>query len=254
VALVTGAGKGIGRGIARRFAEEGAVVVIAELDEAAGQATAQELQAAGGQVMFRKTDVSNRDDYVAAVQETAQQHGRLDVLINNAVGLTPNVVIEEKTDEHLQHVLGVGLWAAWWSMRAAMPIMRDQGGGSIINFYSLDEASGAWLHVDYNITKAAVLALTRSAASEWGRYGIRSNILAPVAQGTVWFELIEAMPELEQMAAAGNPLGRVGDPYEDIAPAALFLASDDSRYVNGQVLHADGGQHLPRYNSKPPNV
>ena len=254
VALITGAGKGIGRGMATRFAEEGATVVIVELDAAAGEETAARLRDAGGQASFVAADVSKRDEIVGAVQGAAEEHGRLDILINNAVGLTPNVLLEEKTDEHLTHVLGVGLWATWWSMRAAFPIMRDQGDGRIINFYSLDASAGAWLHADYNITKSAVLALTRSAAAEWGRYGIRTNALAPAAKGTVWYELVEAMPELEQAAAWMNPLGRIGDPYEDIAPAALFLASDDSRYVNGQVLNADGGQHLPRYNSKPQDL
>jgi 3-oxoacyl-[acyl-carrier protein] reductase len=131
--------------------------------------------------------------------------------------------------------------------------MRDQGDGRIVNFYSIDTAAGAWLHSDYNITKAAILALTRSAAVEWGRYGIRVNAIAPIGKGTVWDELIKT-PGLEAAAEAMNPLGRVGDPYDDVAPAVVFLASDDSRYVNGQLLNADRGQHVPRYLSKPPNL
>ncbi len=254
VALITGGGKGIGRGIAQRFAEEGATVVIVELDAAAGEAAVAELVDAGYSASFVQADVGRRDDVYAAVEQAAEEHGQLDVLVNNAVGLTPNVVLEEKTDDHLRHALGVGLWAAWWSMHAAFPIMREQGDGRIINFHSIDADSGAWLHADYNVTKLAVLGLTRSAAAEWGRYGIRANVLSPSAKGTTYYELIEAMPELEAIASGMNPLGRVGDPYEDIAPAAVFLASDESRYVTGHVLRADGGQHLPRYNSKPPTA
>lgn len=253
IALITGAGKGLGKGIARRFVDEGAAVIIAEIDEAAGKATEAELRSKGASATFVRADMSVRDDVFDLVHRIIKEHGRLDVLVNNASGLSPNVVLEEKTDEMLSRVLGIGLWGTWWSMRAAFPSMRAQRDGRIINFYSIDTAAGAWLHSDYNINKAGILALTQSAAVEWGRYGIRTNAIAPVGKGTVWDELIKT-PGVAQAAAAMNPLGRVGDPYEDIAPAVVFLASDASRYVNGQLLNADGGQHIPRYLSKPANL
>ncbi|MCW3001037.1 MAG: Short-chain dehydrogenase [Conexibacter sp.] len=251
VALVTGGGKGIGRGIARRYAEEGAQILIAEIDEAAGAQTAAEI---GHAATFVPTDVGNRDQVRAAVQAAVDAHGRLDVLVNNAIALSPNIKLEEKTDEMLDGVLRTGLWATWWSMHAAFPTMREQGGGQIINFHSIDAQAGAWLHADYNLTKDAIQALTKSVAVEWARFGIRANLIAPAAAGTVFEELKQAIPGFEDMAAAMNPTGRVGDPYEDIAPVAVFLATDESRYVTGETINVDGGQHIPRYNSRPQDL
>ena len=254
VALVTGAGKGIGRGIARRYGREGATVILAEIDEQAGRTTAEEIVGLGAQATFVATDVGDRSQMEAAVRRAVDDHGRLDILVNNAIALSPNVVLEEKTDEMLDRVLHTGLWATWWSMRAAMSTMRAQGGGRIINFYSIDAEAAAWLHADYNVTKDAIRGLTRSAAAEWGRYGILVNLIAPAAAGTVFEELSNAIPGFAEMAAAMNPLGRIGDPEEDIAPVAVFLASDDARYVTGETIHVDGGIHLPRYNSKPQDL
>ena len=254
VALVTGGGKGIGRGICRRFAAEGAKVLVAEIDEPAGKEVASDLAALGGEGEFLPTDVGDKAQITAAVAAAVDRWGRLDVLVNNAIALSPNVILEDKSDEMLDGMLHTGLWATWWSMRAAFPVMRDQGGGRIINFYSIDAETGAWLHADYNLTKDAIRGLTRSAAAEWGRFAITVNAIAPAAQGTVFAELAEMIPGFAEGAAAMNPMGRVGDPEDDIAPVALFLASDDARYVTGETIHVDGGQHLPRYNSKPPDV
>lgn len=254
VALVTGAGKGIGRGVARRFAREGAHVLVADIDEEAGEATARSLGQLGGDGVFVPTDVTRKEQVQAAVARAAEHYGRLDVLVNNAIALSPNILLEQKTDEMLDGVLHSGLWATWWSMRAAFPIMRDQNAGRIINFYSIDAEAGAWLHGDYNATKDAIRGLTRSAAAEWARFNILVNAVAPAAAGTVFEELSRAMPGFAETAAAMNPLGRVGDPEEDVAPVLVFLASDDARYVTGETIHVDGGQHLPRYHSRPPDL
>jgi len=254
VAVITGAGNGIGRGIARKFAAEGAAVVVAELDDAAGKQVAHDIEQAGGQALFLHTDVGDKGQVETTVEGAVASFGRLDVLVNNAITLSPNVPLEDKTDEGLANQLHTGLWAAWWSMRAALPHFRKQGGGRVINFYSIDAEAAAWLHVDYNITKEAIRGLTRSAAVEWGRYNVLVNAIAPAARGTVFEQLSRDIPSFAEMSAAQNPLGRVGDPYEDIAPVAVFLASEDSRYVTGEVIHVDGGQHLPRYNSKPPSL
>ena len=212
---------------------------------------AAELEALGAQSLFIRTDVSNKAEVETAVAATIKRFGRLDILVNNASKLSPNVLLEQKTDEMLKETLGVGTWATWWFMQLAMPIMRDQGGGRIINFLSVDAEAGAWLHADYNMMKGAIEALTRSAAMEWGRFKILVNAIAPVAAGTVYDELTRSIPGFEQMAAAMNPLGRVGDPEEDIAPVAVFLGSEACRYVTGEVIHVDGGMHVPRYHSKP---
>jgi NAD(P)-dependent dehydrogenase (short-subunit alcohol dehydrogenase family) len=251
VALVTGAGAGIGRGIARRYAREGAAVVVVEIDAANGARVAGEIESLGARSLFVRTDVSKKSEVESAVAAAMRQFGRLDVLVNNASKLSPNVLLEQKSDEMLQATLGVGAWATWWFMQLAMPIMREQGGGRIVNFLSVDAEAGAWLHADYNMTKGAIEALTRSAAVEWGRFQILVNAIAPIAAGTVYQELLRAVPGFEQMACAMNPLGRVGDPEEDIAPVAVFLGSDACRYVTGEVIHVDGGLHVPRYHSKP---
>jgi NAD(P)-dependent dehydrogenase (short-subunit alcohol dehydrogenase family) len=254
VAVITGAGKGIGRGIARRFAEEGAAVVAADIDDAAGKQVAEEIEKSGGRALFVHTDVAVKADVEAVVEAAVTGFGSLDILVNNAIALSPNVPLEEKSDDDLDGLLRTGLWATWWAMRAALSHFRERGGGRIINFYSIDAEAAAWLHVDYNATKEAIRGLTRSAAAEWGRYNVGVNAIAPAAKGSVFEQLAEAIPGFAEMSAAQNPLGRVGDPESDIAPVAVFLASDDSRYVTGEVIHVDGGQHLPRYNSRPPGV
>jgi NAD(P)-dependent dehydrogenase (short-subunit alcohol dehydrogenase family) len=254
VALVTGGGKGIGRGVARRFVRDGAIVVVAEIDRSAGEAIVDELVEQGGKATFVHTDVSKKADVLAAVSRTIEEHQRLDILVNNAITLSPNVKLEEKTDEMLEGLLRVGLWATWWAMQAALVPMRAQGGGRIINFYSIDAESGAWLHADYNATKEAVRALTRSAAVEWARFNIQVNAIAPGAASTIFEQMCVDIPGFRERAAAMNPSGRVGDPEHDIAPVVAFLASDDARYVTGETIHVDGGQHLPRYDTKPPDV
>jgi NAD(P)-dependent dehydrogenase (short-subunit alcohol dehydrogenase family) len=253
VALITGAAHGIGHGIARRFLREGAEVVIADIDDVAGPAAA-EAMAALGTCLFIATDVSRREQVVNAVALARSEFGRLDVLVNDAIALSPYVPLEQKTDEMLARVLGVGLWGTWWAMQAAFPVMRDLGGGRIINFNSVDADAGAWLRGDYNVTKAAIGGLTRSAAAEWARFGIRVNEIAPVAKGTVYEQLVAADPQLDAMLAKTIPVGYCGDPEDDIAPAAVFLASDDSRYITGETLHVDGGMHLARYQSQPPDL
>jgi len=254
VALISGAGAGIGLGIARRFVREGAAVLIAEIDEVHGAKAAEDLLKLGGRALFIRTDVSLRPDVQAAVSLAQREFGGLDVLVNNASRLSPNVPLDKKTDAMLEHTLRTGLWATWWMMQAAVPLMRARGGGRIINFHSIDDEAGAWLHADYNLTKAAIQSLTRSAAVEWGRYNILVNAIAPAAAGTVFVEMCKSIPGFAAAAAAANPLGRVGDPEQDIAPVAVFLASEASRYVTGETIHVDGGQHIPRYNSKPADL
>jgi NAD(P)-dependent dehydrogenase (short-subunit alcohol dehydrogenase family) len=252
--LVTGAGDGLGKGIARRFAREGASVLVAEINVEAGERTVQEIKDAGGTAIFVETDVSSKEAVEASVAVIKSQFGGLDVLVNNAATLSPNILLEHKTDDMLEKVLRTGLWSTWWFMQAAMPLMREQGGGRIINFYSIDAESAAWLHADYNLTKAAIKSLTQSAAVEWGRFNIQVNAIAPTGAGTVFAQLSQDMPGFADMAAGMNPSGRVGDPEEDIAPVVLFLASDWARYVTGETIHVDGGLHLPRYASKPQNL
>jgi NAD(P)-dependent dehydrogenase (short-subunit alcohol dehydrogenase family) len=254
VCLITGAGGGIGRGVARRFAREGAAVVIAELDTTTGAAVAAECEELGARALFLQTDVTKKSSIEAAIQGTVERLGGLDVLVNNAFVPTPNVLLEDKTDAMLDSTLNSCVWATWWAMKAAQPHMRARGGGSIVNFYSIDVELGAWLHADYNTAKAAILGLTRSGAAEWGRFNIRVNAIAPTAMGATFHKLCAENPGFAEKSAAMRPLGRCGEPEDDIGPVVVFLASEMSRYVTGEALHVDGGLHLPGYNSRPAGV
>lgn len=246
VALVAGGAVGVGRGIARRFAREGATVVIADVNDIDGPRTAEGLESLGGRGVFIPTDVRDRQAVFAAVDTCCETFRTVHVLVNSAIALTPEVPLEEKTDDMLDRSLGLGLRPVWWAMKAAFPHMQAQGGGSIINFHSLDGMVGRWLRADYNVTKEAIRGLSRSAASEWGRYGIRVNVISPAAMGS----------DQQQRVATSSattgwrhdfPLGRIGDPEDDIGGAALFLASEDSQYVTGATLPVDGGKHMWRY-------
>jgi NAD(P)-dependent dehydrogenase (short-subunit alcohol dehydrogenase family) len=254
VALITGGGGGIGRGVARRFAREGATVVIAELDSSTGPAVAAECEALGARALYVPTDVTDKASLNGAIAAAVENYGGLDILINNAFVPSPNVLLEDKTDEMLERTLKSTVFATWWAMRAALPHMRKRGGGKIVNFYSIDVEMGAWLHSDYNTAKGGILGLTRSAAAEWGRFNITVNAIAPTAMGATFHKLCAENPGFAEKAAAMRPLGRCGDPEDDIGPAVVFLSCEMSRYITGEAIHVDGGLHLPGYNSRPAHV
>ena len=251
VALVTGAGQGIGRGIARRFVREGASVVIAEISEEHGSKVQTELAQLGGCGRFVRTDVGRKADVLAAIAATVEDFGRLDILVNNAVKLPTPVLMAQKTDAMLEEQIRIGIWGTWWAMQASMPIMRQQGGGRIINFTSMDAETGAWLHADYSVVKAGIVGMTRSAAIDWARFNINVNAVAPIAASAAFEQMCKDRPGLREHANAAVPLGRMGDPEEDIAPAVVFLASDGARFITGATIPVDGGLNLPRGNSTP---
>jgi NAD(P)-dependent dehydrogenase (short-subunit alcohol dehydrogenase family) len=239
VALITGAGAGIGAGIARRFADEGAQVVVAEFDEASGRAVADEV---GG--LFVATNVADRGQIEAAVATALAECGSLDVLVNNAWGGGGLARVEQKTDEELAHGVAVGYYAPFWAMRAAFPHMKERGWGRVVNMCSLNGVNAHVGSLEYNAAKEALRALTRTAAREWAPTGVTVNALCPAAKSQAFFRAIAEYPGLEAMADAANPMGRMGDPYEDIAPVVVFLASEGSRYLTGNTLFADGGGHI----------
>ena len=254
VALITGAGGGIGRGVAHSFAREGAAVVIAEINEETGAQVAREIEELGGRALFVRTDVMQKASVTGAIEAAVAHFGGLDILVNNAFVPTPNVRLEDKTDEMLEQTLTSTIKASWWAMQASLPHMRARGGGKIVNFYSIDVEIGAWLHADYNTANGDIVGLTRSAAAEWGRFNITVNAVAPTAMGATFHKLAAENPGFAERSAAMRPLGRCGDPELDIGPVVVFLASDMSRYVTGEMLHVDGGLHLPGYNSRPADV
>lgn len=254
VAIVTGGGQGIGRGIVRRFACEGAALVIAEMSDEHGRAAMEEVVGQGGRAVYIKTDVSSKPDVLDAVDTAVREFGAIDILVNNAGTAPVQTTLEHKTDAMLEHTLAVGVWGAWWAMQAALPHMRKQGSGRIINFVSVDRTTGAWLHSDYCIAKSGVEGLTRAAAIDWARYNILVNAVAPIAASAAMQKILATRPEFEAQASASVPLGRLGSPEEDIAPAVLFLASDMGRYVTGVTLPVDGGFYLQPAPTRPADL
>ncbi|HZR81915.1 MAG TPA: SDR family oxidoreductase [Candidatus Binatia bacterium] len=244
VAIVTGAGQGIGRGIARAYAREGAAVVVAELKEHRAARTADEIRELGGRTLALATDVSRREAVFEMVRRTVAEFGRLDVLVNNAQGMHSHKPFEEITDEDFDVFLVSGLKGTFWAMQAAFPHMKAQGGGRIINMVSLNALNGAPGLADYNATKGAVQALSRTAAREWGKHKILVNCIAPGAASKRGLEFLERNPEAARRILEERPLGRLADPELDLAPVAVFLASDDGHFVTGQTYFVDGGAYL----------
>jgi len=243
VAVVTGAGDGIGAAIARRFAAEGARVLIAELDEARGAAMADEL-AHGTDARFVRTDVGRKEDNRAMIQAAVDAWGRLDILVNNAWGGGAITRVELKTDALIEHGLAVGFRGPLWAMQAVFPIMKARGYGRVINICSLNGVNAHMGTVEYNSAKEALRAATRTAAREWAETGVVCNIICPAAKSAAFHRVMAEHPELIAAADAANPMGRIGDPYDDISPVALFLASEDCRYLTGNTLFVDGGSHI----------
>ena len=243
-AIVTGAGQGIGRGIALVFAREGARVCVAELKAHRAERTAEEIRTAGGEALALATDVGDRAQVDAMVAETVRRWGAVDVLVNNAHGFGPRAALEAIPDAQFDLSWRTGVKGTWWAMNAARPHMAARGWGRIINFISLAAERGDAGLGDYGAAKAGIAALTRTAAREWGRQGITVNCIAPGAWTKRGQDYAARDPEGFKRAMDARPIGRLGDPETDIAPVALFLATDDSVFVTGHTFYVDGGAHL----------
>jgi NAD(P)-dependent dehydrogenase (short-subunit alcohol dehydrogenase family) len=245
VAIVTGAGDGIGLGVARRFAAEGARVLVAEIDGDRGAEVAEGLvrEFGVGSVAIR-TDVAQRADVEAMVARAIGEWGSVDILVNNAWGGGGLGRLERKHESRFDNGFHVGFYGPLWAMQAAFPSMRDRGYGRIISMCSLNGVNAHIGTAEYNAAKEALRALTRTAAREWAQYGITANVICPGAKTAASRRVFAQNPELEAMADAANPMGRLGDPELDIAPVAVFLASDESRYLTGNTLFVDGGSHI----------
>lgn len=243
VAFITGAGRGIGRGIAERFAQEGAKVCLTDVNEETVSATAKDLQGQGFDVISAVVNVSEPEQVNAAIAKTAEQFGRLDILVNNAGVLRDNLIFK-MSDDDWDTVMAVHLRGAFLCSRAAQKVMVSQKYGRIISLSSTS-ALGNRGQVNYATAKAGLQGLTRTLAIELGRYGITANAIAPGFIETDMTRITAermgvSFDQFVQGASAVIPAGRIGQPA-DIAAAATFFASEEAGFVNGQVLYVAGG-------------
>jgi NAD(P)-dependent dehydrogenase (short-subunit alcohol dehydrogenase family) len=246
VAIITGAAAGIGEAAARLFAKEGARLVLVDLQEDALTRLVEELETGPTIVLDIVGDVSSESVCRSVVSRTMAQFGRLDILFNNA-GIVLNGNLVECTEEEWQKTLDVNLKSMYLLCRSALPIMQNQGGGVIINMSSIAGPTGVVNRGAYSVSKAGVIGLTKSLAADFVKDGIRANCICPATVDTPSLRRrIAESPDPEGARRAfveRQPMGRLGTP-EEIAAMALFLASDDSRYMTGQAVFMDGGMKL----------
>ena len=236
IAIVTGAGSGIGRAIAVRFAAEGARVVIDDVNDTNGEETAGIIRRGGGEALYVHADVSQPDDVAKVLEATIRAYGPPQVLVNSAICSREAIF-----DNRWAPVMEIGLLGAWQFIQAVLPGMQKMGAGSIVNISSVNALMGFGHEHVYSGSKAAMIGLSRSLCGEVGKDGIRVNCICPGTILTdIWKPLIERDPSLVDRLKALYPLGRLGQP-EDIANAALFLASDEASFVTGAVFVIDGG-------------
>ncbi len=238
IAIVTGAGQGIGRAIALGMAREGAALVIADLDEANAGAVGREIERVGGKASALYTDISNEGSVRGMIDHTLNEHGRVDILVNNA-GIFPTSSVEEMAEEEWDRVIGTNLIGTFLCSRAVVPHLLTQRSGRIISLTSGRAFQGARHGAHYAASKAGIIAFSKSLALELAPYGITVNVICPGITDT-------AQPRghqtEEQIYAQGQriPLGRIGQP-EDLAGPAIFLASDAAGFITGQTILANGG-------------
>lgn len=255
VAVVTGGASGIGRATVELFVQHGAKVVIADIQDALGQQLASDL---GENALYVRTDVTVEADVEAVVAKAVERFGRLDVMFNNAGSPSAPAPMVDVSVEYLDHALALFVRSVVLGHKyAARQFKAQGGGGSIISTSSLAGLQGGWGDVGYSSAKAAVLGIARVATIELGKFGIRSNVIAPGIIVTPIFTRYAGLSEadsekflerLDAKAAGEQPLGRTGQPG-DIAGAALFLASDLSAFVSGVTLPVDGGSSSVTFNS-----
>lgn len=245
VALVTGGGQGIGQATCQRFAEEGAAVVVAEINESTGRRTADALHAAGGRALFVPTDVSDEGSVRQAVAAAASAFGTINVLVNNAATFVLRGI--DATPEEWRRVLDVNVMGPALVAKHVVPLMRQAGGGAIVNLGSISSFIAQPNFLTYNATKGAIAQMTRCMALDLAADGIRVNAVCP---GAVWTTIVEKITSemgLDRQAADAHPdwggahlLKRIAEPRE-IANAILFLASDEASFITGENLMVDGG-------------
>jgi 3-oxoacyl-[acyl-carrier protein] reductase len=245
--VVTGAASGFGEAIARGFAAEGASVVVADRDEARGKQVASDVQAGGGRALFQPVDVARAEDVQAMVECAVREHGGLHVLVNNA-GFSHRMCALWQLDEaDYDRVFAVNTKGVFLGCKAAIPVMKQAGGGVIVNTASIGAVSPRPGVTVYNATKGAVMTMTRGLAAEVAPLGIRVNAVNPVAAETGFVKGALGSDtfsdEMRKALTATIPMGRLAEP-RDVADAVLFLASDAARFLTGVCLPVDGGRSI----------
>lgn len=237
-AIVTGAGKGIGRAVASALAEEGVRVVAADLDEKAANETASLIEAGGGSAVGRGLDVTKLESVRQLIRGVHQEFGQIDILVNNA-GMATLSTIEAMSDDDWDLVMNVNLKGTFYCSREILPIFRQQQSGAVVNFASAVVKSGGMTpYGHYVAAKSGVWGFTKHLARESAPYGVRVNAVAP---GTVDTDFIKLLPpEVRAATDKAIPLGRIATP-EDIAPVVVFLVSDAARYITGELIDVNGG-------------
>ncbi len=243
VAFITGAGRGIGRAVAHKFAAEGAAVVVAERDASSGKAVADELLAIGHRALFIATDITRESEVRQAIDQTVAHFGKLDIVVNNA-GITFRYEATTMTEDQWHAAMDVDVKGVWLCCKHAIPHMQAQGGGAIVNISSVHARVTAAKHFPYGAAKAAVLGLTRSLALDYGPHNIRVNAICPGwVRSEAVEEWIQSQPDplaYEARVLSFQPLRRIGTP-EEIANLVAFIASDEASYMTGAELVIDGG-------------
>lgn len=242
VALVTGAAHGIGRASALALARAGASVCVADIDAAAGESVANEIVAAGGRAFYQPCDVRSTDDARAMVAATLAEYGRLDAAVNNAgIAGSFDHRLHEAADDMLDAVLAVNLRGVWNCLKAELAVMLPQGSGAIVNMASVAGLIGAPKAAAYTASKHAVVGITRSAALDYARAGLRINAVCPAYTDTRMVQAaVTADPRMAAIMSRAIPMGRLGT-ADEIAAAVLWLCSDESSFVTGHALALDGG-------------
>lgn len=241
VVVVTGAGAGIGRATALAFAAEGLKVVVADLDISGGEGTVELIRAAGGTAVFVPCNVTLEADVKQLMAQTISTYGRLDYAFNNAGIEIEHGRLADGTQDEFDAIMGVNVKGVWLCMKYQLPLLLAQGGGAIVNTASVAGLGAAPKMSIYSASKHAVIGLTKSAAIEYAKKGIRVNAVCPAVIDTDMFRrAYEADPKKAEYAAAIHPVGRIGK-VEEVASAVLYLCSDDAAFTTGHALAVDGG-------------
>ncbi len=243
VAIVTGSGRGIGEGIVMRFVEEGAKVIVNDVNEADANNVVNQVKAKGGQAIAVLGSVADRSVVQKMVDTAVKEFGTLDIIVNNA-GITRDVMLHKMTDDQWNAVVTVNLTGVFYGIQCAACYMREKKSGKIINISSTSALGNAG-QLNYSATKAGVIGMTKTAAKELGPKNVNVNAIAP---GMIWTDMMKNMPpesikQMDAMLPYLVPLNRKGAP-QDIANLALFLASDESSFITGQIIFCDGGMKM----------